>query len=187
MYNNAKRPKTEKFLNKKIIQYGVPRNLRIDQARCLKGNKVQQLCAKHNTNIIFGPANDHRPIGLVERLIQNVKRRLGCIKLDPNQKPFNIKKPLNQITYELRVCRKKSTLVSPFEAHHGRKPNTALTNATTKPNRYNLYWSNTINKYLDNNIIGQTTLSRTTGGNSRILTATRKSRQLKPKSSTKQN
>ena len=155
MYNNANGPNIEKFLNKYIIQHGVPRILRIDQARCLKGNKVQQVCAKHNINIIYAPANDHRPIGLVERLIQTVKRRLGCIKLDPHQKPFNIKNALNQITYELRVCRKKSTLVSPFEAHHGRKPNTALTNATTKPHRQNLDWSNTINNCLDNNIIGQ--------------------------------
>ena len=155
LYNNANGPNIEKFLNKYIVQHGVPRNLRIDQARCLKGNKVQQLCAKHNTNIIYAPANGHRPVGLVERLIQTVKRRLGCIKLDTNQKPFNIKKALSQITYELRKCRKKSTLVSPFEAHHGRKPNTALTNATKKPHRTNVDWSNTIDSYLDNSIIGQ--------------------------------
>ena len=35
------------------------------------------------------------------------------------------------------------------------KPNTALSNATTNPRRNNLDWSNTINTYLDNNIIEQ--------------------------------
>ena len=62
---------------------------------------------------------------------------------------------MSQTIYELRICRKKSTLVSPFEAHHVRKPNTALTNANTKPHRTNLDWSNTIYSYLDNNIIEQ--------------------------------
>ena len=40
LYNNANGPNIEKFLNKYIVGHGVPRNLRIDQARCLKGNKV---------------------------------------------------------------------------------------------------------------------------------------------------
>ena len=110
---------------------------------------------KDTLNIIFAPAGDHRAIGLVERLVQTVKRRLGCIKLDPNQTPFNIKQALSQITYELRICRKKSTKISPFEAHHGRKPNTALSNATTTAHKSNLDWSNTIHAYLDDNIIGQ--------------------------------
>ena len=50
---------------------------------------------------------------------------------------------------------RETTLVSLLEARHSRKPNTALTNATTNPHRNNLDWSNTINTYLDNNIIGQ--------------------------------
>ena len=98
LYNNANGPNIEKFLNKYIVRHGVPRNLRIDQARCLKGNKVQQISDKHDINIIFAPAGDHRAIGLVERLVQTVKRRLGCIKLDPNQTPFNVKQALSQIT-----------------------------------------------------------------------------------------
>ena len=79
LYNYANGPNIEKFLNKYIVRHGVPRNLKIDQARCLKGNKVQQICDEHNINIIFAPAGDHRAIGLVERLVQTVKRRLGCI------------------------------------------------------------------------------------------------------------
>ena len=70
--------------------------------------------------------------------------------------PFNIKQALSQITYELRICRKKSTKISPFEAHHGRKPNTALSNATTTAHKSNLDWSNTIHAYLDDNIIANT-------------------------------
>ena len=153
LVTHANGPNIEKFLNKYIAQHGVPRNIRLDQARCLKGNKVKLLCAKHNINLIYAPANDHRPIGLVKRLIQTVKRRLGCIKLDPNQRPFNFKNALRDISFELRICRKKYSKLSPFEAYYGRKPNTTLSNITTKPNKNNLSWSNTF-KYLDDNIIG---------------------------------
>ena len=152
---NANGPNIEKFLNKYKAQHGVPRNIRLDQARCLKGNKIQQLCRRYNNNLIYAPANDHRPIGLVERLVQIVKRRLGCIKLDPNQKPFNIKNALQNLSFELRTCRKKHSKLSPFEAHYGRKANTPLTNITSKPNIKNLNWSNTLKYYLDDNIIGE--------------------------------
>ena len=128
----------------------MPRNIRLDQARCLKGNKIQQLCKRYNIELIYAPANDHRPIELVERLIQTVKRRLGCIKLDPVQKPFNNKKALQNISFELRTCRKKNSKLFPFEAHYGRKANTAF---TSKPIIKNLRWSNTLKYHLDDNII----------------------------------
>ena len=131
-------PKIEMFLTKYIFQHGVPQNIRLDQARCLKGNKVKHICARHNNNLIYAPANDHRPIGLVERPIQTVKRQLGCIELVHNQRPFNIKNALRNISLELRTCRKKYYELSPFEAYYGRKPNMVLTNITTKPNKNNL-------------------------------------------------
>ena len=38
LYNNANGLNIEKILNKYVVRHGVPRNLRIDQARCRKGN-----------------------------------------------------------------------------------------------------------------------------------------------------
>ena len=103
----------------------------MDQARCQTGNIMKEFCNRNNIKIIFAPANDHRSIGLVERLIQTVKRRLGCIKLDPEQRLFNIKHSLRQIAQELRICRKKATNISPFEAHFGRPAKTPITNVTS--------------------------------------------------------
>ena len=80
---------------------------------------------------------------------------MGCIKLDPNQRPFNIKNALQNLSYELRTCRKKNSKLSPFEAHYGRKANTALSNITSKPNIKILNWSNTLKYYLDDIIIGE--------------------------------
>ena len=80
---------------------------------------------------------------------------MGCIILDPNQKPFKIKNALQNISFELCTCRKKNSKLSPFEAHYGRKANTALSNITSKPNIKNLNWSNALKYYLDDNIIGE--------------------------------
>ena len=155
LVSNANGPNIEKFLNKYITQHGIPRNIRLDQARCLKGNKRQQLCKRYSIELIYAPASAERPIGLVERLVQTVKRRLGCIKHNSNQEPFNIKNALQNISFELRTCRKKNSKLSPSEAHYGRKANAALTNITSKPNIKNLNWSNTLKCYLDDNIIGE--------------------------------
>ena len=72
-----------------------------------------KLCKRYNIELIYAPATNHRPIGLVELLMQTVKRRLGCIKLDPNQNPFNIKNALQNTSFELHTCRKK-ILISPL-------------------------------------------------------------------------
>ena len=49
--------------------HGIPRPIRLDQAKCLVGNQVKIFCNKNNIDIIEAPVNDHRIIGLVERLI----------------------------------------------------------------------------------------------------------------------
>ena len=152
--NNANAPNIEHFLTKYIAIHGVPRYLRMDQARCQTGNVLKEFCNRNNFKIIFALANDHRSIGLVERLIQTVKRRLGCIKLDTTQRPFNIKQSLRQIAQELKICRKKATNISPFEAHFGRPVNTPITNITYQADSRNLKWPNIKSDYLDDNIMG---------------------------------
>ena len=72
----------------------MPRNFRLDQARCLIEYKVEHFCKQNNINIITVPANDHRAIGLVERLIQTIRRRLSCMQLATRNNTFTIKKAI---------------------------------------------------------------------------------------------
>ena len=78
---------------------------------------------------------DHRAIGLVERLIQTIKRRLSCMKLDIRNNALTIKEAIKSIVYQFRICKQKTTNVTPFQAHFGRKPNTPLSNISTIPNK----------------------------------------------------
>ena len=74
LYNNANATHIEHFLTNNIAIQGIPRCIRMDQARCQTGNVIKKFRNRNIIKIIFAPANDHRSIGLVERLIQTVKR-----------------------------------------------------------------------------------------------------------------
>ena len=139
IYDKANGPNVLKFLDMYIEIHGIPRSIRLDQAKCLIGNQVKTFCNKNNADIIEAPVNDHRAIGLVERVIQTIKNRLACIKEDklPTH-AFHVKHALRIIINQLRICKQRTTKTSPFEAHFGRKPNTPLSLIATKPNLSNL-------------------------------------------------
>ena len=103
VFEKANGPNVLKFLDDYIHIHGVPRNIRLDQARCLFGNKVKTFCKQYNINILTAPANDHRAIGLEERLIQTIKRRSSCMKLYNKNKAFTIKEAIKSIVYQLRI------------------------------------------------------------------------------------
>ena len=149
VFEKANGPNVLKFLDDYIHIHGVPRNIRPDQARCLIGNKVKTFCKQHNINILTAPANDHRAIGLVERLIQTIIRRLSCMKLDNRNQSFTIKEAIKSIVYQIRICKQKTTKVTPFQAHFGRKPNTPLINISTVPKSSNFSYEDILHHPLD--------------------------------------
>ena len=138
-----------KFLDDCIQIHGVPRNIMLDQARCLLGYKVKNFCKKDNINIITPPAYDHRAIGLLERLMQTITRRLSCTKLNNGNNTFTIKEAINSIVYQLRICKQKTTNVTPFQAHFGRKSKTPLSNISTIQKSSNLSYESILRHYLD--------------------------------------
>ena len=107
VFDKANGPNVIKYLGEYIQIHGVPRNISLDQARCLIGYKVKNFCKQHIINIITAPANDHRGIGLVEHLIQTIKRRLSCMKLDNRSNTFTIKGAIKSVVYQLRICKQK--------------------------------------------------------------------------------
>ena len=117
--------------------HGIPRAIRMDQARFQTGHQIKTFCNQNNIQLIEAPIHDHRAIGLVERLIQTIKNRLACIKTAA-QNQFNMKASINSIIYQLRIGRQKTIRISPFEAHFGRKAKTPLSNITTNPDSKSL-------------------------------------------------
>ena len=115
-----------------VLLHGIPRTIRLDQARCQTGQQIKAICNQTNMQLIEPPIHDHSAIGLVERLIQTIKNRLACIKT-AERNHFNLKASINSIIYQLGICRQKTIKISPFEPHFGRKANFLLSNISTEP------------------------------------------------------
>ena len=146
IFDNANSSNVIKFLDNYIRIHGVPRSLRIDQAHCHIENQVKNFCTKNIFSLIPAPANDHRAIGLVERLISTIKQRLLCIKeANTELNSFTIKAALKSILYQVRICKHKTTKISPFELHFGRQANTPLSNIRTKPQSFDLSYEKILN------------------------------------------
>ena len=138
IFDNANASNVIKLLYSYIHIHGIPRSLQIYQARCLIGNQVKNFCTK-NITLIQAPANDQRARDLVERLISTIKQRLACIKeANKELNSFIIKAALKSFIYQLRICKHKTTKLSPFESHFGRQANTSFSNISTKPHSSDL-------------------------------------------------
>ena len=86
---------------------------------------------------------------MVERLIQTEKRRLAVLDVDPNWSSVTLANRVANIIENIRLIPNSTTKITPFEAHFGRKPNTEISNITTKPSKRNLTYKNLTNKCLD--------------------------------------
>ena len=113
---------------------------------------METFCTEKIITPIYAPAIDHRAIGLVERIIQTIKRQLSCMKSQLNKK-FNLENSLKAIIQRLRISKQKTINTTQFEAHFGRKSNTPISNITTKPNSKNLNYNAILNDYLDEDTI----------------------------------
>ena len=110
-----------------IENHGIPRSLRLDQAKFLVGNQAKTFCNTNNIDIIEAPVNNHRANGLVERLIQTIKNRFASIKEKKSSiNAFHVKHALKIIIHQFRIFKQRTTKISPFEAHFGRKRNIPL-------------------------------------------------------------
>ena len=79
-----------KFMQRYISNKGLPCRLRCDQAQTFRAKNLQLFCKSNNIKLLFARMDDHRSIGVVKRLMQTLKRRLGVMKIDPNNTPFKI-------------------------------------------------------------------------------------------------
>ena len=96
---------------------------------------------------------------MVERLIQTIQRKLGVMAIDPLWSSEDITTIVSNIIQNIRLIPNRITKITPFEAHFGRKPNTALSNIVTKPTKHNLSDKNIKNFASDRKLLKQPVLS----------------------------
>ena len=84
VYHNCDAETAIEYLNQCIKFHGIPRNIRCDQAQAFKSRQFEIYCKNNNIKLILAPAGDHRATGMIERLIQTIKRRLSVLNIDTN-------------------------------------------------------------------------------------------------------
>ena len=92
---------TMKFLQRYILKNGELHELRWDKAQIFRAKKIQLFCNTKNIKLLFAPVDDHRAIGVVERMIVTVKRGLGVMRIDPANIPYNLASHVAEI---IKLC-----------------------------------------------------------------------------------
>ena len=149
-----------RFMQNHIVNHGVPRNIRCDQEQDFRAKKFLIYCKTNHIKLIFTPVDDHRAMGMVERLIRTLKSRLAVMKDDKNNKSYKLASDVAELIEKLRITPNAITKVTLFEAHFRWRPNTPLTNISTYPKLSNLSWENVKLSCLDERVLTKPALSQ---------------------------
>ena len=160
LFHNCDTETAIDYLERYCKIHGILRSIRCDQAQAFKAKEFEIFCKNRNIKLILAPAGDHRRTGVVERLIQTLKRRLALIDIDPMWSSETLSARIASIIENIRLIPNKTTKVTPFEAHFGRKPNTKLSNMLTKPSIKNLSYKKLIDKCLDKKLLRHDALTQ---------------------------
>ena len=97
---------------------------------------------------------------MVERLIQKLKRRLAVLDIDQLWSSKTLSSRIASVIGNIRLISNKTTKITPFEAHFGRKPNTELANMITKPSIRSLPYKKLKSKCLDKQLLRHDALTQ---------------------------
>ena len=120
-----------------------------DQAQAFKSRQIEIYCKNNNIKLILAPFGDHRATGMIERLIQTIKRRLSALNNDTNWSQVTLADKVAEIIQEIKLIPNTTTKITHYTARFGRKINTQLSNITTKPSQNNLTYKDIKSFYLD--------------------------------------
>ena len=130
-YNNCDTNTAIEYLESYCKLHGIPRSTRCDQAQAFKAKEFELICKNKNIKPILVPDCAHRGTGMVERLIQTIKRRSAVFDIDPNWLSVTLANRVADIIKSIRLIPNSTTKLTPFENHFGRKPNTEISTINT--------------------------------------------------------
>ena len=113
-FHNCDTETAIEHLEKYCRLHGIPRSIRCDQALAFKAKEFEIFCKNRNIKLILAPSVDHRGTGLIERLIQTIKRRLAVLDIDPNWSLETLSSRRANITKNIRLIPNRTTKVTPF-------------------------------------------------------------------------
>ena len=83
---------------------GIPRILRCDQAQAFKPRQFEIFCKKNNIKLILALAGEHKATaGMIERLIQTIKRRLTVLNNDTKWSQITLADKVAEIIQKIKT------------------------------------------------------------------------------------
>ena len=141
IYKNCDKDTAINYLKDYKKFHGIPRSIRCDQAQAFKAKNFEIYCKDNNIRLILAPTGDHRGTGMVERLIQTLKRRLAAINVDNNWSKETLANKISAIIENNKTYNKHNhknhtiwSTLTPFEAHQTHNQATSSHIQTKKPN-----------------------------------------------------
>ena len=107
VYKNCDASTAMELLEEYCRLHGIPRSIRCNQAQAFKSRDFNVYCKDNNIKLILAPAGDHRATGMVERLIQTIKRKLGVLTIDPLWTSDDILTIIANIIQSIRLIPKR--------------------------------------------------------------------------------
>ena len=141
-----------RLLQNHIVNYGVRVTSDAITHKVSGPKSFLIICKTNSTKLIFAPVDEHRAMGMVERLIRTLKSLLAIMKIDKNNKPYKLASNVAELIKALRITPNATTKVTPSEAHFRRQPNTSLTNFSQSRKLSNLSWENNKLSCLDEKV-----------------------------------
>ncbi len=62
--------------------FGIPTPIRSDHGAAFTSRELKELCKENNIEQISSPSGDHRGTGQIERLIRQIKERIGSKEIE---------------------------------------------------------------------------------------------------------
>ena len=112
VYKNCDTSTALEYLEEYCKFHGIPRSLRCDQAQAFKSRDFNVHCKDNNIKLVLAPAGDHRATGMVERLIQTIKRKLGVMAIDPLWSSEDITTIVSNIIQNIRLIPNRITKIT---------------------------------------------------------------------------
>ena len=112
------------FLKQNFNLYGLPEKIKSDKGGAFISKDYIEFCKSKSIEIEYCTPRIHTGTGAVERAIQTIKN-LILANLEDN---LCLTECVNRALKVMRFTLRTGLKITPFELHHGRKPQTELTN-----------------------------------------------------------
>ena len=114
-YHNCDTETALNYLKSYKKFHRIPRTIRCDQAQAFKSQNFEIFCNDNHIKLILAPVGDHGGTGLVEGMIQTLKRRLSVLNIDPTWEKKTLGDKIAHVIENIKLIPNTANCITPFD------------------------------------------------------------------------